>query len=123
MDDHLPGDSAGSRGLWLPVCDFKRLVDAGIVPLRVAGLDLVLMASEGHAFACERACPHEQADLAGGRVSVGRLFCPRHAVSFCLSDGAVSFGWQIRPLRLYPVRVERGEVLIDAAVLKSAGEG
>ncbi|MET0676313.1 MAG: Rieske (2Fe-2S) protein, partial [Bradyrhizobium sp.] len=67
--------------------------------------------------ACERACPHEQADLAIGHVAQGRLFCPRHAASFDLGDGSMSPGWPSPGLRLYPVRIERGEVLIAAVAL------
>ncbi len=104
---------------WLPVCSLPRLITAGIVAIRVAGVDLALISDGGAVSACERACPHEQADLACGRVVNGRLACPRHDASFSLVDGAISDGWPSRPLRLYPVRVERGEVFINAAALKS----
>lgn len=87
--------------------------------MRVAGVDLALIVDGGVVAACERACPHEQADLACGRVVGGRLACPRHDASFSLVDGTISDGWPSRPLRLYPVRAERGEVFINAASLKS----
>lgn len=103
---------------WLPVCSLPRLTAAGIVAVRVAGVDVALIADGGVVTACERACPHEQADLACGRVVNGRLACPRHDASFSLVDGAISDGWPSRPLRLYPVRVERGEVFINVASLK-----
>ena len=102
----------------MPVCGLNQLAANSIVAVRIAGVDLVLISDEGRVVACERACPHEQADLAGGHVAAGRLFCPRHAASFSLIDGAISFGWPTRPLRLYPVRVEHGEVFVDAAALK-----
>jgi len=106
---------------WLPVCAISRLAADGIVAVRVAGVDLVLVSDQGRVVACERACPHEQADLAGGRVTGGRLLCPRHAASFNLDDGTISQGWPSRPLRLYSMRVERGEVLIEAGTLKRTG--
>ena len=106
---------------WLPVCAISRLAAGGIVAVRIAGVDLVLVSDQGRVVVCERACPHEQADLAGGRVTGGRLFCPRHAASFSLEDGAISLGWPSRPLRLYPVLVEHGEVFIDAGALKRTG--
>jgi 3-phenylpropionate/trans-cinnamate dioxygenase ferredoxin subunit len=107
---------------WLPVCAAGRFAAGDVIPVRVAGVDLVLAPYRGGVVACERACPHEQADLADGRIKDGRLFCPRHAASFSLDDGAISSGWPSRPLRLYPARVEQGEVLIDAAVLTRAGK-
>lgn len=103
---------------WLPACRFDRLTDEGVVAVHVAGVDLVLVLHAGRVIACERACPHEQADLARGHIRDGRLLCPHHAASFSLEDGAISSGWPSRPLRLYPVRIARGEVLVDATALK-----
>jgi 3-phenylpropionate/trans-cinnamate dioxygenase ferredoxin subunit len=100
------------------VCSLDRLTSKGMVAIRAAGVDLVLLCDEGRVVACERACPHEQADLAAGRVAQGRLFCPRHAASFGLRDGAISPGWPSRGLRLYPVQVEDGKVLVDVAALQ-----
>ncbi|WP_082078546.1 Rieske (2Fe-2S) protein [Bradyrhizobium sp. LTSP849] len=108
-------DDAGVRSDepgWIPVCDLSRLKAETIV--RVAGLDMLLIWNEGDVVACERACPHEQADLGLGHVAAGRLFCPRHAASFDLRDGAITAGWPSPPLRLYPVRVTGEQVLIDA---------
>ncbi len=95
------GDDAG----WVPVCDLGRLKAETIVRVRVAGLDLLVVWNEGDVVACDRACPHEQADLGLGQVRAGRLHCPRHAASFDLRDGTISSGWPGLPLRLYPARV------------------
>jgi nitrite reductase/ring-hydroxylating ferredoxin subunit len=88
-------------------------MNQGIVCARLGGVDLILIWHEGRAVACERACPHEQADLSRGHISAGRLVCPHHAASFDLRDGAISSGWSSRPLHIYPVRVELGEVWIQ----------
>ena len=103
----------------MPVCGLSHLISQTIVCARVTGVDLVLVWSEGRAVACERACPHEQADLGLGHVSGGRLFCSRHAASFDLHDGKISYGWPSRPLHLYPVRTMDDQVWIDAAAIKS----
>ncbi|MCA1501564.1 MULTISPECIES: Rieske (2Fe-2S) protein [unclassified Bradyrhizobium] len=103
----LVGDEAG----WIDVCDLDRLKAETIV--RVAGRDLLVIWNEGNVVACERACPHEQADLALGQVTAGRLDCPRHAASFDLRDGEISAGWPSRPLRLYPVRITGKRIWIE----------
>lgn len=90
-----------------------------IVCARVTAVDLILIWNDGDAVACERFCPHEQADLDLGHLSAGRLFCPRHAASFDLRDGRISFGWPSRPLRIYPVRIEDDQVWIDARAIAS----
>ncbi|MFC0238927.1 Rieske (2Fe-2S) protein [Rhodopseudomonas telluris] len=122
MPDDWTTGAGHTHEQWLPVCSLPRLTSAGIVAVRVAGVDLALVADGGLVSACERACPHEQADLACGHIVNGRLACPRHDASFSLVDGAISDGWPSRPLRLYPVRVERGEVFINAACLRSGRE-
>ncbi|MBR1168162.1 Rieske (2Fe-2S) protein [Bradyrhizobium liaoningense] len=101
------GDDAG----WIAVCDLDRLKAETIV--RVPGCDLLVIWNEGDVVACERACPHEQADLALGQVSTGRLYCPRHAASFDLRDGAITAGWPSPPLRLYPARIMGEKISIE----------
>ncbi|WP_407178780.1 Rieske (2Fe-2S) protein [Bradyrhizobium sp. STM 3562] len=104
---------------WIAACGLRQLIDQTIVRARVEGVDVVVIWSDGRAVACERACPHEQADLSLGEVSMGHLFCPRHAASFDLRDGRICEGWPSRPLRLYPVRIANDKVWIDAEALKS----
>jgi nitrite reductase/ring-hydroxylating ferredoxin subunit len=60
---------------WMPVCGLNRLIAQTIVCARVTGVDVILIWNEGRAVACERMCPHEQADLSAGRLSGGRLCC------------------------------------------------
>jgi 3-phenylpropionate/trans-cinnamate dioxygenase ferredoxin subunit len=110
----LPGDRQ-----WMPVCGLSRLISQTIVCVRVIGIDLILVWNEGRAVACERMCPHEQADLSLGHLSGGRLFCPRHAASFDLRNGQISYGWPSRPLRLYPVRISDNQVWMDAGAIKA----
>jgi 3-phenylpropionate/trans-cinnamate dioxygenase ferredoxin subunit len=107
------------EGRWLPVCELNRLISQTIVCVRVSGVDLILIWNEGELSACERACPHEQADLGLGHVSGGRLQCPRHFASFDLHDGQISAGWPSRALRLYPVRIAGDQILIDIKAVKS----
>jgi len=108
VDDPSVGPDEG----WIAVCDLARLKAEAIV--HVAGLDMLVIWNDGDVVACDRACPHEQADLGLGQVTAGRLLCPRHAASFDLRDGAITAGWPSPPLRLYPVRVTGEQVLIDA---------
>jgi 3-phenylpropionate/trans-cinnamate dioxygenase ferredoxin subunit len=107
----------------LPVCRLDRLTAATPIAVRVGGVELLLILEGGKVTACERACPHEQADLARGRVHEGRLVCPHHAASFSLADGSVSPGWPTRALRLYQLRNESGDIFIDADALRPTRRG
>jgi 3-phenylpropionate/trans-cinnamate dioxygenase ferredoxin subunit len=80
--------------------------------VRAGDQQLLIIRDGDRIVACERACPHEQADLALGRCSNGKLFCPRHFACFDLRDGTVSAGWSMRALRLYPVAIRDGAVAV-----------
>jgi 3-phenylpropionate/trans-cinnamate dioxygenase ferredoxin component len=96
-----------------------QLAHQTILCARLESVDLLLVRDGDRVFACERACPHEQADLSLGRVAAGRLFCPRHYASFDLRDGHISAGWPSPPLRRYPVLIKDGQVWIDAKAVGS----
>jgi 3-phenylpropionate/trans-cinnamate dioxygenase ferredoxin subunit len=106
-------DDEAVRSTWTLVCDLDRLKTETMVRVRVGGLDMLVIWNEGEVVACDRACPHEQADLGLGQVRAGRLYCPRHAASFDLCDGTISSGWPSSPLRFYPARVTAEGVSIE----------
>ena len=102
---------------WVAVCPANRLTAQAFVCARLGSVDLLLMRDGDRIFACERFCPHEQADLSEGRIADGRLFCPRHFASFDLRDGNMSAGWPSRDLRVYPARIEDDTVWVDAGAI------
>ena len=102
---------------WVAVCPATSLTAQAFVCARVGTVDLLLMRDGERIFACERFCPHEQADLSQGRISEGRLFCPRHLASFGLLDGNMSAGWPSRDLRVYPARIEDDTIWVDAGAM------
>ena len=107
------GPILAAEEFWVAVCAAERLRDQAIVCVKAAGLSLLVIRDGERLYACERACPHEQADLGLGRVKDGQLHCPRHLAWFDLQDGQISPGWTSRALRRYPVRVVDGEVQVN----------
>jgi 3-phenylpropionate/trans-cinnamate dioxygenase ferredoxin component len=105
---------------WVEVLPLERLADQAILYVGVEGDDLLLLGDGERVTACERACPHEQADLSRGRIAGGRLFCPRHLASFDLCDGRISAGWPSRPLQLYPAEISDGRIWINASTIVGA---
>src|SRR5271154_4561127 len=67
---------------WIAICPSSRLTSQTIICMRLDAMDFLLIRDGDRVFACERACPHEQADLSLGRVADGRfsscdvLLCP-----------------------------------------------
>lgn len=105
--------SADDRERWVAVCTQDRLAVQQIVCATIAGVGILIIRDGERIIACERTCPHEQADLARGHVADGRLHCPHHRASFSLATGQVSAGWSSRPLRRFPVRLDETQVWID----------
>jgi 3-phenylpropionate/trans-cinnamate dioxygenase ferredoxin subunit len=102
---------------WVAICPSSRLTAQTIVCMRLDTMDFLLIREGDQIFACERACPHEQADLSLGHVANGRLFCPRHLASFDLHDGNISDGWASKPLRIFPARIKDEQIWIDTAAI------
>jgi 3-phenylpropionate/trans-cinnamate dioxygenase ferredoxin subunit len=113
----LAGEENSAR--WVAVCATDRLTEQKIICTKVGGVDLLVIKDGDQLYACERACPHEQADLSLGRVDDGQLYCPRHLAWFSLVDGKISPGWPSRALRRYPVRDADGQIWVDAAALSA----
>ena len=100
---------------WVAVSTAERLLGQSMICATARGVALLVIRDGDRLYACERACPHEQADLGLGRVTGGQLHCPRHQAWFDLADGRISPGWTSRALRRYAVRIADGEVQVDLA--------
>jgi 3-phenylpropionate/trans-cinnamate dioxygenase ferredoxin subunit len=100
---------------WVAVCTEDRLAEKKMVCTRVLGEAVIIILEGDQVHACERACPHEQADLSFGRVNDGKLYCPRHLAWFDLGNGAISPGWSSRPLRRYPVQRHGGHIWLHTS--------
>ena len=100
-------------GLQIAVCSVQASIDAPILPVQAGDRQFLVIRDGDRIVACERACPHEQADIALGRCANGKLFCPRHFAWFDLTDGTLSGGWVTRPLHLYPVTVRAQKVFVE----------
>ncbi len=98
---------------WIAVCAADRLNDQTIICAKAGGLALLVIRDGDRIYACERTCPHEQADLGLGRIKDGKLYCPRHLAWFDLAHGGISPGWSSRGLRRYRVRIVQGEVQVN----------
>jgi nitrite reductase/ring-hydroxylating ferredoxin subunit len=66
-------------------------------------------------------CTHQEASLADGYIEGDTVECPAHFAQFCLRDGRVLGPPAPRPIRVYPVRIEDGEVLVDLSELAPSG--
>ena len=111
-------NDGGVEPRFVVVATLGQLPDGAFLPVLVDGHGLVLARDGDAIYAFQATCPHEKADLAQGRIEGGRLICPRHLASYDLVDGQVSRGWKVDALKLYPVRIEGGEIAVDADAVR-----
>lgn len=92
------------------------------VPLRgarvvktAAGCVAVFRTAEAEVFAASNTCPHKRGPLVEGIVHGQSVTCPLHNWVFDLNTGAAK--GEDGAIATYPVRVEGGRILLDAATL------
>jgi nitrite reductase (NADH) small subunit len=103
------------------VSAWKRVTFAAEIPLHegrsvaLDGVEIALFNLGDRFAAVQNECPHQGGPLCDGIVSGATVVCPLHNWRFDLvTGGAVAASLPVC-LTVYPVRVERGVILVDAA--------
>ena len=100
--------------------DIGALEDVPVQGARVVrtaqGCIAVFRTFDDRVFALEDRCPHKGGPLSEGMVHGDRVTCPLHNWVFDMATGQAQ-GADEGAVRSFPIRVERGRVLISATVL------
>ena len=101
---------------WTSVGSLSELEARGQKIFKKDGKQVLVILRDGEAFACNNRCPHEGYPLAEGTITgdgpgTCTLTCNWHNWKFDLTSGEAVVGGDA--VRLYPVRIEDGELLID----------
>jgi nitrite reductase/ring-hydroxylating ferredoxin subunit len=103
---------------WYKVAKESNMKDGDLSRVKVSDQDILLVRDKGRFFATAMLCTHEQYDLSEGFIDEGNIVCPNHFAIFRPSDGAVvqnpEGSGSIPPLKSYRVKVENGDVLVEA---------
>jgi 3-phenylpropionate/trans-cinnamate dioxygenase ferredoxin subunit len=95
------------------VCALSELGDPDARSLEAGDLEVLVVRSAGQLYACQRYCTHEEFPLEFGQVQGNVMRCTYHGAEFDLSTGAVLRLPATEDLRLFPVRVEGDDVLVE----------
>jgi nitrite reductase/ring-hydroxylating ferredoxin subunit len=110
-------ETADTNTNWRVVAQTSALGWNGLFDV-VVDDQLVLLVNTGEEIiAVQGQCPHQFARLVGGSFHENRLQCPHHRALFRLSDGACTNGWQLPPLKRYPVRVIGSDIALPRALV------
>jgi nitrite reductase/ring-hydroxylating ferredoxin subunit len=80
---------------------------------QVSGKDILVARVGGGFFALGDICTHNGCRLSGGRIRNGTIRCPCHGSAFDPGTGKVIQGPAERPLPVFHLKVENGQVWVD----------
>jgi len=97
---------------WHAVAKVGALSPGDVMPVEVAGVELVLGRDGERYFATQRRCLHRGGDLAEGIVSRGHLVCAHHGWRFSTATGRHAEASDVC-LATYAVRVTGEDIEIE----------
>ena len=98
---------------WTRIAAATQLQDDEVIPVALGDAQLALYRSAGEFHVTDNVCTHQHALLSDGYVEDGCIECPLHQARFDLRTGAALCAPATKPIRVYPVRVEGDDVLVD----------
>lgn len=99
---------------WTKIATTDQLEDDDeILPVSIGQTQLALYRSEGEFFASDNVCTHAYALLSDGFLEDGCIECPLHQAKFDIRTGRALCAPATRDIRVYPVRVDNTDILVD----------
>ena len=85
-----------------------------LAALEVKGVRIAIANVNGQLFAIDELCTHEQCSLAEEGTLEGTVVtCGCHGAQFDVTTGQVLAPPAVEPLKVYPVHVEAGRIVVE----------
>jgi 3-phenylpropionate/trans-cinnamate dioxygenase ferredoxin subunit len=93
----------------------SELPEGGALGVEAGGVRIALAAVGGEVYAFADSCSHREFPLSLGEVDAAActIACEWHGAAFDLRTGAPTCPPAIRPIAVYPARVEDGAVWVE----------
>ena len=99
---------------WTKIATTDQLEDDDeILPVSVEQAQLALYRSAGEYFVSDNVCTHAYALLSDGFLEDGCIECPLHQARFDIRTGRAMCAPATSDIRVYPVKVDDGDILVD----------
>jgi 3-phenylpropionate/trans-cinnamate dioxygenase ferredoxin subunit len=93
-------------------CALADVPEDGALGVEIDGLPVAVVRPGGEVFALSDVCSHEEVPLSEGEIYDHTVECWLHGSCFDLRTGAPTGPPATRPVPVYPVKVEDGEVYV-----------
>jgi nitrite reductase/ring-hydroxylating ferredoxin subunit len=103
----------GSHSKWIPIAKISDPIDRHGTPLEVEGEEIALFMIDGCRYAASNVCTHQFTLMTDGYVEGEYIVCPMHQGRFHIPTGAPQGAPVTKPLRVFALRVEGDDVLIE----------
>lgn len=97
---------------WFPAALAAEFEQEPMKVVEIEGEMIVVCRVEGHFFAVEDRCSHDDGPLGEGDLEGHRIICPRHGAAFDIATGAALTMPAVTPIRSFPVKIEDSRVLV-----------
>lgn len=98
------------------ICEYDAVAEGNILRVEVSGLPpLAVYKLDGEIYVTNDLCTHGDASLAEGEIEGCSVICPYHMGAFDIKTGAPTAAPCTEALKVYPVTVRDGLVLIEVA--------
>ena len=98
---------------WTKIATVDQVGEDEVIAVVIGDLKLALFNSGGF-HVTDNICTHQYAVLSEGYVEDGCVECPLHQARFDLKTGAPMCAPATQPIRVYQVKVEGDDILVDA---------
>ncbi|QHI99689.1 Rieske 2Fe-2S domain-containing protein [Xylophilus rhododendri] len=99
---------------WTRIASVEQLGEDEALAVSLGERKLAVFHSGGSFHVTDNICTHAYALLSEGYVEDGCVECPLHQARFDLSTGAAMCAPATQPIRVYPVRIEGSDILVEA---------
>lgn len=95
------------------IASTKDLAPGKMLPVQLGEEPIVVVNLEGKYYAIGNLCTHKDCLLSDGHLGEGTVECPCHGSIFDVKSGSILDGPAKDPVRVFQVKTEQGQILIE----------
>ena len=100
---------------WVKAAALRDVCEGAVLGVQAGGRRIALARVDGQVYAVADNCSHRDFPLSAGEVDAEActLTCEWHGAAFDLRTGAPTCPPAIRPVAVYPTRIDGGQVMVE----------